>query len=301
MNRMLAARLSRRACSVAIVAKEGGISKASKRLNIAVQTISSQVHLLEKSLGFLLFKPAGRGLALTDAGKKTLEIADQIFSLGEKLPELLSQETLNPKFKINIGVSDGVPKLVTRDLLQSVISQKIHFVISEGKFEDLLGDLAIHRLDLVLSDQPAELNKNLTLYSKLLYSSEIAWFSSEKWLLKASHNFPKVMNDLPILLPSLQSKVRSSIDQWFYKNGIRPQIVGEFEDSALLKTFGQGGLGVLPAPECIKNDLKTNYDLVKIGQCDGVYEQFYAIRSEKKISNPVILDIINNSLTSSPP
>jgi LysR family transcriptional activator of nhaA len=279
-----------------IVAKEGGMSKAAERLNMAVQTISAQVHILEKSLGFLLFKPAGRGLALTDAGKKTLEVADKIFSLGEKLPELLRQETINPRFKIKIGVSDALPKLVTRDLLQSVVSQKIHFVITEGSFEDLLGELAIHRLDLVLADQPAALNKNLTLYSELLNSSEMAWFASKKWLSRAKHNFPEALNDLPILLPSMHSKVRLSIDQWFHKNSIQPQIVGEFEDSALLKTFGQGGLGILPAPECIKNDLKANYGLVKIGQCDGVFEHFYAIRYEKKILNPVVLAIINNAI-----
>jgi LysR family transcriptional regulator, transcriptional activator of nhaA len=279
-----------------IVAKEGGMSQASKRLNITVQTISSQVHLLEESLGFLLFKPAGRGLALTDAGKIAAEVADQIFSLGERLPDLLKQEILNPRFKIKIGISDVLPKLVTRDLLQSVISQKIHLVITESNFDTLLGELALHRLDLVLADQPATLSNNLTFYSELISSSEIAWFGSKKWLSIAQNKFPQILTDIPILLPTSQSKVRLNIDQWFYKNNIQPQIAGEFEDSALLKTFGQGGLGVLPAPECIKNDLKTNYGLFKIGKCDGVFEHFYAIRSERKIANPIIQSILKNSI-----
>ena len=279
-----------------IVAKEGSMSKAAERLNMAVQTISAQVHILEKSLGFLLFKPAGRGLALTDAGNTTLDIANQIFLLGEKLPKALQDAARNPRPKLTIGVSDGLPKLVTREILQKVVDQSIHLVIHEGEFEDLLADLALHRLDLILADQPAPLNKNLNLYSEQLNFSEMAWFTPAKWLLQARKKFPKCLNDLPVLLPTAHSKVRLNIDQWFNKHGITPHIVGEFEDSALLKTFGSGGLGVLPAPDCIKNDLKSNYGLVKFGDCDGVFEYFYAIRAEKKIVNPLILSILLNTV-----
>ena len=276
-----------------VVAKEGSMSKAAERLDMAIQTISAQVHELEKSLGYLLFKPAGRGIALTESGFAALEIADQIFSIGEKLPEAVRDAALSPKTKIIIGVSDGLPKLITRQLLEPILKHKdVQLIAHEGDFESLLADLALHRLDIVLADRPAPNNKNLNVYSEELTRTSIAWFSPKQFLKKAKKSFPECLKDLPILLPTSHSTVRLLIDQWFSKHGITPNIVGEFEDSALLKTFAASGLGVFPAGKLVEKDLKETYGMELLGDCEEIYEYFYAIRSEKKIQHPLVQAII---------
>ncbi|OZA16235.1 MAG: LysR family transcriptional regulator [Polynucleobacter sp. 24-46-87] len=276
-----------------VVAKEGSMSKAAERLNIAIQTISAQVHELEKSLGYLLFKPAGRGIALTESGFAALEIADQIFLLGERLPEAVREAASTKKIKITVGVSDGLPKLVTKQLLEPILEKNdVQLIAHEGEFEDLLADLALHRLDIVLADRPAPANKNLHVYSQEIIKSPIAWFGPKKVLKLSKKAFPACLGDLPVLLPTTHSKVRHLIDQWFIQNGINPNIAGEFEDSALLKTFAASGLGVFPAGEIIKKDLKETYHMDMMGKCKDIHEYFYAIRPDKKIQHPLVEAII---------
>ena len=269
------------------------MSKAAERLDMAIQTISAQVHELEKSLGYLLFKPAGRGITLTESGFAALEIADQIFSIGEKLPEAVRDAALSPKTKIIIGVSDGLPKLITRQLLEPILKHKdVQLIAHEGDFDSLLADLALHRLDIVLADRPAPHNKNLNVYSEELTRTSMAWFSPKQFVKKSKRNFPECLRELPVLLPTSHSTVRLLIDQWFSKHGITPNIVGEFEDSALLKTFAASGLGVFPAGKLVEKDLKETYGMEFLGDCEEIYEYFYAIRSEKKIQNPLVQAII---------
>jgi len=276
-----------------VVAKEGSMSKAAGRLDMAIQTISAQVHELEKSLGYLLFKPAGRGIALTESGFAALEIADQVFSIGEKLPGAVRDAAKSPKTKITVGVSDSLPKLVTRQLLEPILKHKdVQLIAHEGEFDDLLADLALHRLDIVLADRPAPNNKNLNVYSEELTKTSIAWFSPKQLLKKSKKGFPQCLSELPILLPTPHSTVRLLIDQWFSKHGITPNIAGEFQDSALLKTFAASGLGVFPAGKLIEKDLKDTYGIELLGNCDEIYEYFYAIRSEKKIQHPLVQAII---------
>jgi LysR family transcriptional activator of nhaA len=276
-----------------VVAKEGSMSRAAERLNIAIQTISAQVHELEKSLGYLLFKPAGRGITLTESGFAALEIADQIFLLGERLPEAVREAASSRKIKITVGVSDGLSKLMTRKLLEPILKKNdVQLIAHDGEFEDLLADLALHRLDIILADRPAPANKNLHVYSEELVKSSIAWFGSKKLLKQSKKPFPECLNELPILLPTAHSKVRHLIDQWFAENSIKPNITGEFEDSALLNTFAASGLGVFPAGESIRKDLQETYHIEMIGKCEHVYEYFYAIRSEKKIQHPLVEAII---------
>jgi LysR family transcriptional activator of nhaA len=276
-----------------VVAKEGSMSKAAERLDMAIQTISAQVHELEKSLGYLLFKPAGRGISLTEAGFTALEIADHMFSLGEKLPEILKEAAASPKSKITIGISDGLSKLVTRRLLDPIFQKKdVQLVAHEGEFEDLLAELALHRLDIVLADRPAPNNKNLNVYSEELTRSSIAWYIPHQLISEVKHDFPECLNHIPVLLPTSHSTVRLSIDQWFIKNRVTPNIIGEFEDSALLKTFAVSGLGVFPAGQIIQKELEDTYQMKVLGSCAGIFEYFFAIRSEKKIQNPLVEAII---------
>jgi len=275
------------------VAKEGSMSKAAERLNIATQTISAQVHELEKSLGYLLFKPAGRNIILTDSGLVALEIADQIFSIGEKLPEALRDAAKSPKIKIIVGISDSLPKFVARQLLEPVLKHKdVQLIAHEGEFDKLLADLVLHRIDIILADRPANNNKNINVFSEVLSKTSIAWYSPQQFLKIAKNNFPDCLSELPILLPTVHSTVRLLMDQWFTKLGLTPNIIGEFQDSALLKTFAASGMGVFPAGKLIEKDLKETYGIELIGNCDEIYEYFYAIRSEKKIQHPLVQAII---------
>ena len=279
-----------------VVAKEGSMSKAAERLDMAIQTISAQVHELEKSLGYLLFKPAGRGIALTESGFAALKIADQIFLIGETLPEAVRDATISPKIKLTVGVSDGLSKLITKQLLEPVIKHKdVLLIAHEGEFDDLLADLALHHLDIVLADRPAPNIKSLNVYSEELIRTSIAWFIPKQLLKKNKRKFPECLRELPILLPTSHSTVRLLIDQWFTKNDITPNIVGEFEDSALLKTFAASGLGVFPTGSTIEKELKESYGMELLGNCDDIYEYFYAIRSEKKIQHPLVEAIIKNN------
>ena len=280
-----------------VVAKEGGISRAAEKLDMAVQTVSAQVRELERSLGYALLKPAGRGLVLTDAGQAAMQQADQIFQLGESLPARVRDAASTPTIRLAVGICDGLPKLVVRRLLQPVIPEpNLRLLCHEGEFDDLLGDLALHRLDVVLSDRPAPLNPNIKLYNHALGSSTIAWYGTPALVDAASKNFPESLADVPLLLPTGHTAVRARLDHWFEQRAIRPRIVGEFEDSALLKTFGASGMGVFPAAEWAQDDLLAHYAVKRLGSCEGVTEHFFAIGTEKKVQHPLVQRLLQPAL-----
>ena len=280
-----------------VVAKEGGISKAADKLDMAVQTVSAQVRELERSLGYALLKPAGRGLVLTDAGHAAMQQADQIFQLGENLPALVRDAVSTPTIRLAVGICDGMPKLVVRRLLQPVIPEpNLRLVCHEGGVDDLLGDLALHRLDVVLSDRPAPSNPNIKLYSHAMGSSTIAWYGTGAWVEAASKDFPQSLGDVPLLLPTAHTAVRNRLDLWFEQRGIRPRVVGEFADSALLKTFGASGMGVFPAAEWAHDDLLAHYAVQRLGLCEGVIEHFFAIGTEKKVQHPLVQRLLQPAL-----
>ena len=272
-----------------VTAKEGGMSHAAARLGMAVQTVSAQVRALEQSLGHALFKPAGRGLALTEAGLAALPLAEQIFQLGERLHDTVRDAATRSGVRLAVGISDGLPKLAVRDLLAPALDQPhIRLLCHEDEFDDLLGDLALHRLDVVLSDRPASANPNLRLYSHPLGSSPLGWYAPERWLAQARENFPHNLAELPVLLPTSHAAVRARIDHWFERHNVRPRVVGEFEDSALLSTFGASGLGVFPAPERMRETLGQRYGSHWFADCGGVQEHFYAIGTERKVQHPLV-------------
>jgi LysR family transcriptional activator of nhaA len=272
-----------------VVAKEGGMARAAARLGMAVQTVSTQVRELERALGFALLKPAGRGLALTEAGVAALRQADQIFQLGEQLPEMVRDAASSPTVRLVVGISEGLPKLVVRRLMQPVMLEpNLRLLCHEDEFEDLLGDLALHRLDVVLADRPAAPNRNLRLYSHPLGSSPLAWYAPDALVAAARRGFPHSLARVPVLLPTTHAAVRGRLDAWFEREGIEPRIVGEFEDSALLKTFGASGMGVFPAAELVHDELTTRYSVKRVGRCEGVEEVFFAIGTEKKVLHPLV-------------
>lgn len=280
-----------------VVAKEGGISRAAEKLDMAVQTVSAQVRELERSLGYALLKPAGRGLALTDAGMAAMQQADQIFQLGEALPARVRDAVSAPTVRLAVGICDGLPKLVVRRLLQPVIAEPhLRLLCQEGNLDDLLGDLALHRLDMVLSDRPAPANPNIKLYSHSLGTSTIGWYGTAAMAVATHKDFPRSLGEVPVLLPTAHTAVRDQLDQWFEQRAIRPRVVGEFADSALLKTFGASGMGVFPAAEWAHDDLLAHYAVSRLGPCEGVTEHFFAIGTEKKVQHPLVLRLLQPAL-----
>jgi LysR family transcriptional regulator, transcriptional activator of nhaA len=276
-----------------VVAKEGGMARAAARLGMAVQTVSAQVRELERSLGHALLKPAGRGLALTEAGQAAMRQADLIFQLGEQLPAAVRDAATTPGVRLVVGISAGLPKLVVRELMQPVLGEaRLRLRCHEALFDELLADLALHRLDVVLADQAAPPNANIKLYSHALGASGFAWYAPPALLSAARRGFPQSLERVPVLLPTAQAAVRQRIDQWFEREGLRPLVVGEFEDSALLKTFGAGGMGVFPAAEMVHEHLVERYGVRRIGPCEGVEEHFWAIGSEKKVAHPLVQQLL---------
>lgn len=272
-----------------VVAKEGGVSRAAARLDMAVQTVSAQVRELERSLGHVLLKPAGRGLALTDAGVAAMRQADLIFQLGEQLPALLQDAVGAPSVRLLVGIADSLPKLVTRRLMQPVLhEERLRLLCHVDEFEDLLGDLALHRLDVVLADRAVPPNPSLRLYGHALGASGVSWYATPALAAQARRGFPQSLAQVPVLLPTTHAAVRLRLDRWFEQAGMRPRVVGEFEDSALLKTFGESGMGAFPAADLVHDELVGHYGVERIGRCDGVEEHFYAISAEKKVAHPLV-------------
>jgi len=275
------------------VAKEGGLTRAAARLGVAVQTISAQVRELERDLGHELLKPAGRSVALTEAGEAVLRQADLIFALGEQLPDLLRSATSSPRLRFTVGISDGVPKLLVNQLLQPVTAEaNLHLLCHEDEFDDLLGDLALHRLDAVLADQPAPANPNLKVYSHPLGTYELAWYGPASLAARARRDFPRSLSRTPVLLPTRHAAVRARLNRWFEREGVAPHVVGEFEDSALLATFGAAGMGVFPAPALSRQHL-TRHGLKRVGACTGVDDEFYLICSERKVVHPLVQRLLD--------
>ena len=279
-----------------VVAKEGGISRAAEKLDMAVQTVSAQVRALERALGHTLLKPQGRGLVLTDAGQLAMRQADLIFALGTQLPQLIQDTVRSPTVRLVVGICDALPKAVVHRLLRPALAvPNLHLVCHEGEWDDLLGDLALHRLDLVLSDRPHRVHPNITLYSHSLGSSSIGWYGTAAWSEAAQSNFPHSLGTIPLLLPTAHTAMRERLNTWFTQNAIQPRVVGEFEDGALLTTFGASGMGVFPASDWMHADLLARDGVQRLGLCDGVSEHFYAIGTEKKVQHPLVQRLLESA------
>ena len=273
-----------------VVAKEGSITRAAERLGVAVQTISGQLSLLERQLGKALFNSQGRGLVLSDAGRKALGYADQIFQLGEQLEDALLHSDSETTLRLRAGISDGIPKLLAYRLLSLVTAMPgdVRLICDEGEFENLLAELALHRLDVVLTDRAAPIGGNLKVFSSRLGEFPTALFAAPALAERYSQDFPASLNNAPMLLPTRHNALRGRIDRWLEEQQLHPRIVGEFEDSALLTTFGRGGLGIFPAPLALASQLASEYDARQVGELEGVSEHIYAISNERRIRHPAI-------------
>lgn len=280
-----------------MVAREGGVTAASEKLLISQPTVSSQIRKLERAFGAKLFERAGRGLRLTQEGQVVFDYADEIFSLGRELAETFQSGQPHRAMKFRVGVSDVWPKLIAYRVLRPVttMADEIQLECREGKLEDLLADLSVHRLDLVLSDAPMPASSRVRAFNHPLGESTVSFLGVESLAEDRREGFPRSLNAAPLLLPTQNTVLRRSIDQFFDAEGIRPRIVGEFEDSALMKTFGQAGLGLFPAPSAIVNQVREQYSVELAGEIASLREQFYAISPERRIKHPAAIKIAEHS------
>lgn len=277
------------------VAREGSITRASEVLHITPQTISGQIKLLESAVGAALFKRVGRGIELTQRGQQVMPYADEIFSVGRELAESVRNPTSERPRHLNVGVVDSIPKLIGYRLLEPALEQSGDARIScnEGDLERLVADLALNRLDLVISDRPVPARLNVKLYGHPLGSSAISFFADVDVADAYAAGFPGSMDAAPVLLPMPPSGLRSDLDAWFSREGIMPQVVAEFGDSALMKVFGASGRGVFPAPDVIAEEVERMYKVKKVGRVEKVSETYYAISAERKLKHPLVISVID--------
>ena len=261
---------------------------------MAVQTISAQVRELEKALGHQLLKPAGRGVALTEAGQAAFARAEEVFQIGQAIPEEVREAASGKLARLAVGLSDGISKLAAHALLEPVLATpSLRLLCHEGEFEQLLAELALHRLDLVLAGQAAPNNPNLRLTSERVVQSPVEWYGPTAIVRTAEvAGFPQSLDRLPVLLPTGHSALRFKLERWFEAQGLRPRIVGEFEDSALLAVFAARGLGVFPVSRLGASDVAMMRGLRLLGRCEDVSEEIHAIRSRRGQHHPLVMQIL---------
>jgi LysR family transcriptional activator of nhaA len=276
------------------VAKTGSAARASEQLHLTAHTISGQIGLLEEDLGTTLFKKKGRNLVLTQAGKLALNYASDIFALGAELEDSVRNfEPAQRQTEFRIGVSDSVPKAVAGHLIDPALhlNERVRLVCREWKLESLLTELAAHRLDLVIADAPIPSSVSVRAYNHRLGKSPISFFANPALAKKLKGRFPAKLNQAPLLVPGPDAALRQSLDQWINQEKLRPHIVGEFDDSALMKAFGQRGTGVFIGPTIIEKDIRSQYKVKVIGRTDQVVEHFYAISVERRVTHPCVVAI----------
>jgi LysR family transcriptional regulator, transcriptional activator of nhaA len=276
-----------------VVAKQGSIAKACTVLRLAQPTISGQLRMLEESLGEKLFQKAGRGLALTEVGQTVFQYADEIFGLGRELQDVLKNSPQGKPRRLMVGISDMVPKLIAYRILRPVLAMEheVQLLCEEGASPQLLAELAEHRLDVVLSDVPVPPASRLRAFNHLLGSCGVTLFATKALASRYRKPFPQFLQGAPFLMPVEGSSLRQSLDQWLDASAIRPRIVGEFKDSALMKTFGSAGAGFFVTATAIEEEVRAHYNVRVLGRISTVRESFYAISVERRLKHPAVLKL----------
>jgi LysR family transcriptional activator of nhaA len=277
-----------------VVAREGSIVKASQELGLAHPTISGQIHRLEEVLGEKLFTRTGRHLALTDAGRVAYRYASEIFSLGREFTDTLKGRATGRPLRLTVGVADVLPASLVRRFLEPALrlGQPVHIVCRADKsVEEFLAELALHRIDVVLADGPPGPGVAVRAFGHLLGDCGTTFFAGQKLAAATRKRFPGSLDGSPFLLPGAPSMVRRALEQWFEAQDIRPRIVGEFDDSALAKDFGEAGLGIFAAPTVIEAEIRRHYRVQVVGRSEAVRQQFYAISVERRIKHPAVAAI----------
>lgn len=279
------------------VAREGGLGPAGKVLKLSHPTLSAQVHALEEQLGEKLFVKVGRKLTLTEMGQVVFRYADEIFSLGREMVDTVKGRATGQPLRLDVGVTEVVPKLIVRRLLQPamILPQPVRLICHEDSHDRLLANLAVHVLDIVIADAPVPPGGNVKAFNHLLGESGVSFFGTKSLCNAYKRGFPHSLDGAPVLLPIENSTLRRALNQWFTSLGIRPKILGEFEDSALLKVFGSDGVGLFPAPSVVQGEVEAQYNVHLLGRVDTVRERFYAISAERKLKNPAVVAITQSA------
>lgn len=273
------------------VTREGSVARAAEVLNLTPQTISGQIKLLEDMIGEPLFQRVGRGLVLTETGQVVKQYADEIFMLGAELTQRVkSKQPLLPT-TLNVGLVNSIPKLIALRVTEPALSLEIpiKIVFKEGEFDRLLGELAVHHIDLIISDTTIPVGTGVKAYNHELGETSVSFFAHRSIAKKFRKGFPHSLNGAPLLLPVEANPMRRALDQWLDSMDITPHTVAEFDDSALLKAFGEAGHGVFPAPTAIAKEVCSMYHAVCLGKSEAVREVYFAISPERKLKHPAVL------------
>lgn len=275
------------------VAKEGSIARACKKLLLAQPTISAQLRDLEQALGEKLFAREGRGLRLTETGQLVFQYADEIFSIGREMVDAVRGRPTGRPLRLAVGIADVLPKLISFRLLRPALAldTAVQIQCREDKPDRLLAELAIHALDIVLSDAPVPSSIKIRAFSHLLGECGTSFMGKAELAKKFRRGFPQSLDGAPMLLPTENTTLRRSMDQWFDSLGIRPEVRAEFEDSALLKVFGQEGIGIFGVPSVVENEVRRQFQVQLVGRVEEVKERFYAISTDRKLKHPAVLAI----------
>lgn len=276
-----------------VVAREGSISRATQELNLTQPTISAQIRALEESLGEKLFRKSGRGLALTEVGRVVYRYAEEIFTLGKELRDTVKGRPTGRPARFVVGVADVVPKLVTYRLLEPAfkLPERLDVSLREDEPEKLFAALSLHELDLVITDAPVPPGVAVKAFNHLLGESSVSLFAVKDLALQYRKSFPRSLERAPLLLPDRGAELRRLLSQWFDRIDVRPMVVAEFEDSALMQIFGSQGHGIFPAPTAIEKEISRQYGVSVVGRVAEVREKFYAISGERRIKHPAVVAI----------
>ena len=279
------------------VVREDGVARAAQALRLSQPTISGQIRALEESLELKLFERAGRKLALTEDGHLVFRYADEIFHLGRELLDTIRGRPTGRPAKLRVGISDALPKLVAHRLLVPALrlARPVHIICHGDKTDRLLAQLAVRGLDLVLSDVPVGGNVKVRAFNHLLGECGTTFFATPELARKYRRNFPRSLDGAPVLVPSEDSLMRRALDHWFESLDVHPRIVAEFDDSGLLKSFGEGGEGIFGAPTVVESNVRKQYGVHVVGRTDQVIERFYAITVERRIKNPAVVSISDSA------
>lgn len=277
------------------VATEGTISKASARLNLTSQTISGQITSFEAQIGVKLFERKGKKLSLSEMGVLIYSYAEEIFQLGDEVKNILKRKQPSLWHTFTVGITDVIPKVLAHELLSPVLkmNEPVRLICLEGDQDHLLADLSVNKIDCILTEQPLQLGSHVKAYNHLLIESGYSFFATEALLKDSNEVFPKNLSDFPWLMQSKKSAVRTRLSSWLEKNNIVPNIVAEFDDSALMKCFGQKGFGVFSSPTLIEEYVADKYDVKVIGRTDEFKEPYYIISPERRLKHPAIVEIVN--------
>jgi LysR family transcriptional activator of nhaA len=279
------------------VAREGSIVRASKSLHLTPQTISGQLKLLDEAVGQPLFNRVGRRLVLSDMGRLVFEYADEIFSIGAELANVVRGNHFEGPTTLTVGVVSSMPKLIAERIIAPALmgEDPVRVRCHEASLEQLLSEMAIHKIDIVLSDRQVPDGLNLKAFNHRLGESGMSFFAQRKMARRYKATFPKSLSDAPMLLPTQHSALRRRLDDWFEDHEISPRIAGEFDDSALLKAFGEAGAGIFAAPSVIEEEICRMYRTSVIGRTDEIEERFYAISPERRLRHPAVVLITDTA------